>query len=175
MNCEKCKNKKATLFYADEGGGRHALCALCGEKQSRITPVSAQTAIAKKDTEAQSFIPELSLTAFSLPLPGFEIFGNGDGGKTCNTCTMTSRRLRDTGEVGCPDCYATFADMLFPILPDADRGEERMPLARKKRQSIQNQLLELRASLKNAIEGENYELAATLRDRIRALEGSQIL
>ena len=30
MNCEKCKQRKATLFFSDEGGRRHALCAACG-------------------------------------------------------------------------------------------------------------------------------------------------
>ena len=175
MNCEKCKNKKATLFYADEGGGRHALCALCGEKQSRITPVSAQTAVIRKETEAQSFIPALSLTAFAMPLSGFDISGGGEGSMSCKTCAMTAKRLFEEGEVGCPDCYTVFAEILFPLLPEADGGDVRMPFARKNRQSIKQQLTDLRASLKEAIEGENYELAATLRDRIRALEGSQIL
>jgi protein-arginine kinase activator protein McsA len=33
-----------------------------------------------------------------------------------------------------------------------------------------NRLLDLKAQLRRAVEGENFELAAELRDRIRVLE-----
>ena len=87
---------------------------------------------------------------------------------------MTESELRQTGRVGCPDCYSTFADILNPYvrkLHGADRHIGTAPAAPEQPQA--DPVEALRAQLKAAVESEDYEQAARLRDEIRRMEGEQ--
>ena len=169
MNCENCKNKKATLFFADDDGRRHALCAVCGANSSKAVNLISHEHT--QDKPAQ-FLPEPSL--YSLL--------NSDGGQivlsatapdraACKICGSTVEDIQSSGELGCPDCYISFGKLIFPTVPTAESSlGARMPSARRARLNRERILIEARAELRRAIECENFELAATLRDKIRSLE-----
>ena len=94
--------------------------------------------------------------------------------RKCPTCGMTESQLRQSGRVGCPDCYSTFADILNPYvekLHGATRHIGTAPAAPE--QPKQDPVEALRAQLKTAVENEEYEQAARLRDEIRRMEGEQ--
>ena len=59
MNCESCKNKQASVFFADESGGRHALCGACAQALGKISPYSPSS----ESGQAKVFIPEPTLSA----------------------------------------------------------------------------------------------------------------
>ena len=87
---------------------------------------------------------------------------------------MSADELLSDGEVGCPDCYECFGGRFFPSLPThSSVYSARMPSARRKRLDRERRLTELRVELKRAIDSESFELAATLRDKIRAIENEQ--
>ncbi|HET7599249.1 MAG TPA: UvrB/UvrC motif-containing protein, partial [Gemmatimonadales bacterium] len=79
----------------------------------------------------------------------------------------------ETGRLGCPECYRSFEAPLRDLLRRlhgstvhvgeryAERGGEDDPRRRE---------AELREQLRLAVETENFELAAELRDRLRVLE-----
>ena len=71
MNCESCKNKHATVFYADEGGGRHALCQSCARTLGKISPYSPAEEVG---AAIKPFIPEPTL--LSLPPPHLEVWSH---------------------------------------------------------------------------------------------------
>ena len=171
MNCEKCKNKKATLFFADDGGGRHALCAACGAGYGRAVNVNGgeHTDSTRAD---KSLLPEPTLSALCRLEGGTFIAPSSDGkSKVCRTCGTSLEEARALGRLGCPECYSTFCDLLLPAPPCQDRPDgARMPSARKKKLDRERMLIELRAELRRAIESESFELAAKLRDRIRELD-----
>jgi len=91
----------------------------------------------------------------------------------CPRCGLEFEEFRKTGRFGCTGCYDSFREWIRPLfvrihgsgtykgpapegcLPSG--GEEEVPL--------------LKEQLKEAVAREKYEVAATLRDRIRALEG----
>ena len=76
-----------------------------------------------------------------------------------------------SGEIGCPECYATFGGTLLPASPTPTSAyAARMPSRRRARLDREKNLNELRVKLRRAIDSEDFELAATLRDNIRALE-----
>ena len=170
MNCEKCKNKKATVFYADEGGFRHSLCASCasllGKEYSPITTDGA---------EEKVFIPETSLTLISQrPLPVFSSYAHVEserGALQCSFCGTELSRVIEKGCVGCPECYAIFGPVIFPstLTPEEAQGA-RMPSGRRASIDRNRSISELKTKIRIAIESENYELAADLRDRIKALQ-----
>lgn len=94
--------------------------------------------------------------------------------RKCPTCGMTESELRRTGRVGCPDCYATFADILNPYVQKihgATRHIGTAPAAPE--QPKADPVADLKAQLKAAVESEDYERAASLRDEIRRMEGEQ--
>ena len=93
----------------------------------------------------------------------------------CPECGSTLRDFRDSGRLGCDRCYATFdghlRDLLRRLHGSSQHVGERYELPGEAGVSDpRSQLLELKAQLRRAVEGENFELAADLRDRIRVLE-----
>ena len=169
MNCEKCKNKKATFFYADEGGSRHALCASCGASQGKTLSISV--AGAQGEDKPPEYLPEFDiLSLFSITSPSVPAVAD-DSGIVCRGCGLSIAEAHISGGLGCPDCYEAFATHLLPDLPSSvGNVEVRMPYLRRKRLEREKALSSLRDELKSAIRDENFELAVTLRDRIRSIE-----
>ncbi len=169
MLCEKCKNRKATVFYADEGGGRHSLCAACASGQGKTErfPVPAETA------SSLAYVPQSALTALSpspLPLSPFDSIPK-DLPATCPKCGIDSTSVLKNGILGCPDCYDLYVS-LFPFLAATQTDQGKMPYSRRKKREKDREIAELRRQIKQAVEKECYEQAASLRDRIKALETS---
>lgn len=95
-------------------------------------------------------------------------------GRKCPTCGMTERELRQTGRVGCPDCYQTFSDILQPYVQKVHGASRHIGAAPAQAAQPQADPVDaLKAQLKEAIEKEEYEQAARLRDEIRRMEGVQ--
>ena len=98
-------------------------------------------------------------------------------GEVCARCGGTFQDFRETGRLGCPDCYRTFEAPLRDLLRRlhgsthhlGERYAEREP-ARGARPWRPSRPPELREQLRLAVETENFELAAELRDRLRVLE-----
>jgi protein arginine kinase activator len=98
---------------------------------------------------------------------------SGDALPPCENCGMTFKEFRSQGRLGCPHDYTVFADELIPLLENI-HGEtqhvgkvpKRAPQASQKK----GRLVRLRNRLKVAVEEEDYEQAARLRDEIAKLE-----
>lgn len=172
MNCEKCKNKKASVFYADDSGGQHALCATCAHVLGKI---ARRPASSDEDAVAPLFCPTSSL--FSLKRTDYESFSvfhssqNENNEGKCPFCSTSLITIRRSGRVGCPDCYSVFGEMLFPSILTAENAiGARMP--RRRRISIEQRrnIASLKKRLRAAVEVEDFELAATLRDEIKKLD-----
>ena len=167
MNCEKCKNKKATVFFADEGGGRHALCASCSAIQSKIA--SRNELPRDNEEEKEAFMPRLTLASMTdTYYPALII---GDVASSCKGCGMTAELAKSLGRMCCPECYSAFYEALFPApASDAAAVGIKMPYAIQQRANKEKILAELRIQLRSAVDSENFELAATVRDKIRSIE-----
>lgn len=169
MNCEKCKNKKATLFYADEDGTKHALCASCGAIKGKLASFSAPSEVTEGEP---TYIPEPTL----LDLSPYNLIYAADAREDeviCKGCGAKLTDLKHLGGMACPECYFAFCDVIFPTLRTAE-GSLKMPHARRERLDKRQAISEAKAELKRAIETESFELAATLRDRIKRLEGKSV-
>jgi protein arginine kinase activator len=93
---------------------------------------------------------------------------------TCPTCGMTMQELRDLGRLGCVDCYQAFEKPLRELLrrlhgSTTHVGERYQPPGDEVEQPVA-QVADLKEQLKVAIDTENFELAAELRDRLRGIE-----
>lgn len=174
MNCEKCKNKKATVFYADETGGRHSLCSLCAVTLGKVSQYDPAD---DPNTRATPLIPEPTLTSLckeDSPLPIYCSANESDLSSTCPYCSTSLESVVTRGRAGCPECYTAFCDLLFPtsLTPESAHGA-RMPSSRRALIDRVRSINELKSRIKIAVETENYELAASLRDEIRKLESQK--
>jgi len=93
--------------------------------------------------------------------------------KTCRNCGLTFAKFRQSGTLGCPDCYTAFEEHLAPLIERAQNGATnhrgKMPV--RAGASVDRQLLvqQLVKELDQAVSAEQYERAAQLRDRLRNL------
>ena len=95
--------------------------------------------------------------------------------ETCPFCGMTWGQFRQGGILGCGHDYDVFGPRLLPLLKRTQEGSMehvgKIP-PRKKREEGDRQVvtLRLRRELQKAIDAENYEQAAQVRDQLRSLE-----
>ena len=98
--------------------------------------------------------------------------------ETCATCGYTEKMLKKTGRLGCADCYDTFEVTLKPMLAGMHNGQAHMGKVPSvyHRDLLVRQLEDLRETLNEKIEAEEYEEAINIRDQIKEIEeriGSQ--
>ena len=91
----------------------------------------------------------------------------------CPRCGMVYSGFKETGRLGCPDCYVSFGAQLRPVLRrihGAVRHVGKAPLRDGDRVERRKVITKLRDELERAIEHEEFERAAELRDKIVSLE-----
>ncbi len=182
MMCQQCQKREANVHYTQIINGKKVEMYLC-------TQCAAENG-------ALSFNPQLSLGNLLLGFPGFgDSFAKFEQPEVvrCNVCGMSFDDFRNTGKLGCANCYSVFREKLAPVLrrlhgsavhtgrtPDkaadakkAGPGSGENKVGYTKESRLSEEIDRLKAELSKAIEGEHYEKAAELRDRIRSLENSR--
>lgn len=94
----------------------------------------------------------------------------------CPNCGITFREFRSQGRLGCAHDYIAFEDELMPLLENIHGDTQhvgKFPKRAPDTSQRQYQLIKLRSELRTAVEDENYEQAASLRDEIHNLEESK--
>ena len=161
MLCEKCLKRQATVHMHQIINGQKTEMHLCQE------------------CAGQSDSP-LSFEQFLQGL--MSVFGsiseNVSPLKTetkyrCPVCGLSYEDFKQTGRVGCAECYQTFRREMDPILKNihgSNRHDGKYPHKAGAGLLNRRKIDKLRLELSKAIEEEQYENAARLRDQIRALE-----
>ncbi len=91
---------------------------------------------------------------------------------TCDACGLTYDEFLRTGKLGCTRCYQVFSEQLKPLLlrvHGRNQHAGRVPPGREKERELEQCLSGLRAQMDKAVNDENFEQAAVLRDEIKAL------
>ena len=184
MICEVC-GKNATFFFKQTKNGytaEKALCSECAAKQGFSDPGSIFDAL------QDDFFGGL-LGSFVNKEPKLV------STKSCDVCGMTISELLNGGKVGCANCYRTFERSLLPTISKihgnvAHNGKIPVSLEEKPKEEKASEISadtevketkeppaksvsELKALLMLAVEKQEYEQAALLRDKIKALEEAE--
>lgn len=178
MLCERCNKKKATVFYRENINGQARAFHLCGECASVMQEAGE---LEELSSAFARFVPALGGDdgffgeLFSLPSINrtSSTATATPTARKCPLCGATFGNIAAGGKVGCPTCYQTFADELALPLRAAHGQTTHMgqsPRHHRARQERIKRLEELRCQLKAAVQAEKFEEAATLRDRIHAIE-----
>ena len=96
---------------------------------------------------------------------------------TCSVCNTSFEEYKKTGKLGCSKCYSTFEKQLKPILEGIYGYSEhigKFPKNKCKDTEAIRTVEQLKEQLNIAIQEEEYEQAAKLRDEILQLEANDI-
>jgi len=96
--------------------------------------------------------------------------------QVCDVCRMTFSDFQKTGKLGCGNCYKVFGDRLKPILKRLHGNVEhvgKIPQKISKSFNVAHEIEKLKEALNKAIENEEYEKAAEIRDKIREMENNK--
>lgn len=173
MQCENCGEREATvhevLIHQGKKVEKH-LCQACagqaGIDANPNTPINELLSkyLLKQTGEART--PESALV--------------------CPICQTTWAEFRQSGLLGCPGCYDTFAERLGPLIERAHEGGCRH-VGKLPRRALSagdggrmerllgdaseraERLADLRRQLACAVDAEQYERAAALRDELRRM------
>lgn len=164
MLCEKCKKRKASVFFFENGATRQ-LCQSCATSRTATTEsVNPQSPLRELSvpTELKKYQSSLSMFDSLTYIQGTVSF-------KCKSCGSDIQDIK-TRHAGCPECVTLLCEQgLIYNLPILTKPS-RIPRAFRKKQQIQKQISELKQKIGTAIASEDYETAASLRDKIRALE-----
>jgi protein arginine kinase activator len=162
--CDNC-NKQATVHLTEIKNGKKIEKHLCQDCAAQSEGLPVKT--------SHTPINEL-LTNFVLAHSGLQ---EGKG-NACEHCGTTWAEFRQSGLLGCEQDYQLFEKDLTPLIQRAHegathhlgkvpvrRGAPGVPLKR------QMDVTKLRKELARAVESEDYERAAKLRDQIKQGEG----
>lgn len=89
---------------------------------------------------------------------------------TCARCGLTFVQFKRTGRLGCAACYDSFKDKLEPLvrrLHNAVQHVGKAPAAGRAEARKRLNARRLSAELARAIEQEDYERAAAIRDQLK--------
>jgi len=97
---------------------------------------------------------------------------------TCPRCGLTYSEFRARGRLGCAHDYTVFKSALMPLLQRIHQSTQhkgKMPIGSSSVEGTNKnlQLARLRRQLDEAVQKEDYERAAELRDSIRDLAQEQ--
>jgi len=169
MLCDNCKERDAIINLTQVEHDSKVTLHLC-EQCAQQKGVETGGAIMK--SPLGNFLGALGKGAALVP-------ATADGVR-CPACGSTLRDFRDTGRLGCDQCYVAFdghlRDLLRRLHGSSQHVGERYQTPGEAGaggggdSDPRSRLLELKAQLRRAVEGEDFELAAELRDRIRVLE-----
>ena len=163
MTCDQCGSGDAVVHLTQIVNNQMSTFHLC------------EKCAAEKGLETNPEPVNFHLTDFLAQM------GEGDAASSepaqdlgCSFCGLTFRDFREAGRLGCPHCYASFEAHLRGLLRRIHGGTQHVgkvylppdPSATE----MEKRLETLRRKLQRAVETEDFERAARLRDEIRTLE-----
>ena len=172
MLCEKCKKRTATVFYNENINGKvrsYSLCGDCAAKLREKGDLQDITSILENYTEPFSLLHDNIFGGFF----GIPTGKSLSSAKKCPSCGCTYAEFEKTGKVGCSVCYDIFSQELSRMIQSVHGTTSHVggvPAKHRARRAREDKLEELNKGLQAAIEAENYENAAKIRDEIRQLK-----
>ena len=158
MQCQRCNKQPATIHLTEilnnQKTERH-LCEDCAKEEG----IAVKAQINLQDVLAGMLAAHETVERFA--------------NLKCPDCGLTYAEFRNQGRLGCPNDYEVFAQPLAEILEKVHGGTEhtgKVPSRAGRDAKDQRERMRLRRQLAQAVEREQYEEAARLRDLLRQKE-----
>lgn len=163
MKCESCQKVEATIHLTQVIDGnvkKLNLCQACAQESgidltSPISITDILLGLGATPTEELVSVPEFDLS--------------------CSRCQMTRAEFKKRARLGCPECYNAFMGELSALTKAMHHSAQhvgKIPARQGGKARIAAQIAALQKDIETAIAKEQYEMAANLRDKIKALKES---
>ena len=164
MKCENCGEVEAVIHLTQIENNEMTTCHLCEQ-------CAAAKGLEPQDSPSSTF----PLQEFLAQMGGEEpVRDPSPVDEKCAFCGLTFRGFREAGRLGCPHCYSAFEGHLRGLLSrihNSTRHVGKVYLPPDPTASQMERRLEgLRRQLERAVEAEDFERAADIRDEIRKIE-----
>jgi protein arginine kinase activator len=165
MQCQICGKAPATVHYTEIVNDKITelhVCEKCAEEKG-LHGVSSKSKL--------SISGPLVWMMDSMTSADEEKVGNVQ----CPTCGMRYSTFKETARLGCADCYEAFRPQLRPVLRrvhGSTRHCGKSPSKDSAKFARRREIQKLQEELERAVQREEFELAAELRDKIRKLESA---
>lgn len=161
MKCECCHEAEATIHLTQVIDGdvkKLNLCQECAQKNGidLNSPISITDVLLGLGSQKEGAEPLGS--QFDL---------------SCTRCQMTRSEFKKRARLGCPECYNAFMGELSALTKAMHHSNQhvgKIPARQGNEARITAQVAALQKDLGVAIAKEQYEVAANIRDKIRALK-----
>jgi protein arginine kinase activator len=156
MKCDLCE-EKASVFYTQIADGKlkkFVLCEACAQEKGITNP--------------DGLLMAEQVLDHALSVSETEVISLGSSSE-CSTCGFAISNYQKVGRLGCPDCYDAFAREVNERIPTLHKGGAHVgyiPAGLVATQARDARLSDLKSRLTKAIDAENYEEAARLRDEL---------
>ena len=164
MLCDICKERESVLSYTrikDDGIEEVHLCEVCAEAKF------------KRDFKGyQNIIPQIENALKNI----FQFTANSNQDEeaiSCEYCGKSFSQLKATGSLGCPKCYESCGNEIKKYLNALNinlKYRGKIPKNAESYLVFNRKLEDLKERLDLAINLEEYEKAAELRDEIKKLK-----
>lgn len=166
MMCENCHQRVAGVHFTQIVNNKKVemhLCKQCAKEKGQI-----------------SFGSSIELGDFFTGLMGMgynkAFVESKPSNPVCEKCGTSYQDFQKTGKFGCDNCYKMHEDTIIPLLRRLHGNVEhhgKFPGRISRNLKADGGIDRLKELLNKAIEREEYEKAAMLRDKIKELEGSR--
>ncbi|MFZ5753919.1 MAG: UvrB/UvrC motif-containing protein [Bacillota bacterium] len=163
MYCQKCEQRPATVHITHFINGKKQethLCEICAQEE-QISIGIPQIAFNTFNDFLGSFFTQPAVTDKKINV------------EACPACRTPYHKIAERGRVGCSECYRHFSLQLDPLIKKVHGNNThtgKIPKRMGESFRLKRELEELKEKLKSAVEREEYEKAAGIRDRIKELE-----
>ena len=171
MLCDNCKKRESTVHIKKLMNGtkqEYSLCETCANELKEMSFVDISSIGLSNTFTVQDLLGGIiDYVNQSSKTPVVNI-------PTCKNCGMSYTEFKKTGLMGCSECYESFKDSLIPIIKRVQGNIEHVGKIPKKsgKEIVGKRLLmNLKEELNKAINLEEYEKAAEIRDKIRGING----
>ena len=157
------------------------ICDMCKLNEAKISVEQVADGVTKNIYLCPACSQRLGFGMFSktIDISITKILGandNDDGRKSdqCPVCGLSFREIESKKMMGCPECFSFFKAEIMEILGKKKKNLKYSGFITDEQSSETffetHSSEELHEELKKAVETEDYERAAALRDEIKALE-----
>jgi protein arginine kinase activator len=163
MICQICHKNQATIKFTHIINGVKSetyLCQKCAQEKGMNNPFLAMQPLLEQ--MILGMIQEKKKKAKTRAKYSQKI---------CTGCGVSFQNFLDTGRLGCPKCYQAFREELKPLLRRIHGTTHHGPLPKKVKPKVSHRhvIEQLRRDLETAVQEEEFERAAVIRDRIKEL------
>ncbi len=165
MRCDSCGKKEATVHLTQIVHNEMSTYHLC---ESCAAAKGLESGGGGASAPLADFLAQMGKTLTGEPAPA---------AGACAACGLNLADFKRTGRLGCAACYATFEPSLRGLLRKLHGGTQHVGKVYLPPDPTEMdrtaRAVSLRRSLQHAVDAEDFERAAAIRDQIRRLEAPE--